>query len=270
MSAAKLIPLTEGSDNPRKIPQAVFIDNTEAWVEKYGGDELVTNMNELYQKYKFMEQQLTRSRESLRVKTPDIRKTLEVVRMLKDKHGKQEEMKTNFLISDNVWAKATIPNDTGKVGLWLGANVVSPYPVRNDICGLPLPESRWIDRSRTARVGPEPARQTCGLVGWLVCLCVCLADARVPVRRGERAAEQEYDDGEGEFGNGREGPVIHQGPDHDDRGDAAAARSAQRAAPRTQPEQCNTGHSMQHARHSMVGREGRSRRGDCPSRACRT
>ena len=56
MSAPKLIPLTEASDNPRKIPQAVFIDNTEAWVEKYGGDELIANMNELDQKYKFMEQ----------------------------------------------------------------------------------------------------------------------------------------------------------------------------------------------------------------------
>ncbi len=127
MSAAKLIPLTEPSDNPRKIPQAVFIDNTEAWVEKYGGDELISNMNELYQKYKFMEQQLIRGRESLRVKTPDIRKTLEVVRMLKEKHSKSEEMQTNFLISDNVWAKATIPNDTGRVGLWLGANVMIEY-----------------------------------------------------------------------------------------------------------------------------------------------
>ena len=55
MSAAKLIPLTEPSDNPRKIPMAVFIENTEAWDEKYG-DELIANMNELYQKYKFMEQ----------------------------------------------------------------------------------------------------------------------------------------------------------------------------------------------------------------------
>ena len=88
VASSKLIPLTEQSDNPRKIPQAVFIENTEAWVEKYGGDELISNMNELYQKYKFMEQQLIRGRESLRVKTPDIRKTLEVVRMLKDKHAK--------------------------------------------------------------------------------------------------------------------------------------------------------------------------------------
>lgn len=55
MSAAKMIPLTESSDNARKIPQAVFIENTEAWVEKYGGDDIINQMNELYQKYKFME-----------------------------------------------------------------------------------------------------------------------------------------------------------------------------------------------------------------------
>jgi len=128
MSATqKFIPLTEGSANARKIPQAVFLENTEAWYEKYGGDEVVTQMNELYQKYKFMEGQLTRGRESLRVKTPDIRKTLEMVKLLKDKNAKQEELQTNFLISDNVWAKATIPNDTGKVGLWLGANVMVEY-----------------------------------------------------------------------------------------------------------------------------------------------
>ena len=54
-SAAKPIPLTEASHNPRKIPQAVFIDNTEAWTERYDGDTIITQMNELYQKYKFME-----------------------------------------------------------------------------------------------------------------------------------------------------------------------------------------------------------------------
>jgi len=84
-------------------------------------------MNELYQKYKFMETQLIRGRESLKVKTPDIKKTLEMVRLLKEKHAKEESMQTNFLISDNVWAKATIPNTTGKVGLWLGANVMIEY-----------------------------------------------------------------------------------------------------------------------------------------------
>jgi len=36
-------------------------------------------------------------------------------------------MNTNFLLSDNIWAKAKVPNTTGKVGLWLGANVMVEY-----------------------------------------------------------------------------------------------------------------------------------------------
>ena len=88
-------------------------------------------MNELYSKYKFMETQLVRGRENLKVKMPDIKKTLETVRLLKEKHIQDDEEKraisSNFLISDNIWAKAKIPNDTGKVGLWLGANVMVEY-----------------------------------------------------------------------------------------------------------------------------------------------
>ena len=42
------IPLTENSDNPRKIPKAVFLENTEAWAEKYGCQTLLQQMNELY------------------------------------------------------------------------------------------------------------------------------------------------------------------------------------------------------------------------------
>ena len=43
-------------------------------------------MNELYQKYKYMETNFMRARQNLRVKLPDIKKTLEVVAMLKTKH----------------------------------------------------------------------------------------------------------------------------------------------------------------------------------------
>jgi len=54
-AAKKVIPLTEDAQNLRKIPKAVFIENTEAWVDKYGADDIIAQMNELYQKYKFME-----------------------------------------------------------------------------------------------------------------------------------------------------------------------------------------------------------------------
>ena len=123
------IPITEESDGThKKIPKAVFLEDVEAWVEKYGEDPLFQQMNELYQKYKFMEGQLLRSRQNLRVKLPDIKRTLEMVALLKQKHmSDKKEVDTNFLVSDNIWAKAKVPNDTGKVGLWLGANVMVEY-----------------------------------------------------------------------------------------------------------------------------------------------
>ena len=106
----------------------MFIEDVEAWVERYGDEDLFAQMNELHQKYKFMEGQLVRQKASLRGKLPEIKRTLEMVAMLKQKHdGADKVVDTNFLISDNVWAKAKIPNDTGKVGLWLGANVMVEY-----------------------------------------------------------------------------------------------------------------------------------------------
>ena len=123
------IPITEQSDGShRKIPKAVFIEDVEAWIDKYGEDPLWSQMNELYQKYKFMETQFIRERQNLRTKLPDIKKTLEMVALLKQKHqSDNKQIQTNFLVSDNVWSKATVPNEDGKVGLWLGANVMVEY-----------------------------------------------------------------------------------------------------------------------------------------------
>jgi len=122
------IPIFEASTIHRKIPKAVFVEDVEAWVERYGDEDLFAQMDELLKKYKFMEGQLVRQKASLRGKLPEIKRTLEMVAMLKQKHdGTDKVVDTNFLISDNVWAKAKIPNDTGKVGLWLGANVMVEY-----------------------------------------------------------------------------------------------------------------------------------------------
>lgn len=126
--AKNVIPISEPSTVHRKIPRAVFIEDTEAWVDKYGEEELFGQMNELHQKYKFMESQLVRQKASLKGKVPEIKRTLEMVAMLKQKHeGDEKEVDANFLISDNIWAKAKCPNNTGKVGLWLGANVMVEY-----------------------------------------------------------------------------------------------------------------------------------------------
>ena len=71
---------------------------------------------------------MLRSRANLKVKLPDINKTIEAVAMLKKRSmGDVKSLETHFLVSDNIWAKANTPNETGKVGLWLGANVMVEY-----------------------------------------------------------------------------------------------------------------------------------------------
>ena len=122
------IPISEPSTIHRRIPRAVFFEDVESWVDRYGEDDLFAQLNELHQKYKFMENQLIRQKASMKQKMPEIKRTLEMVALLKQKHdGDDKEVDTNFLVSDNIWAKAKVPNTSGKVGLWLGANVMVEY-----------------------------------------------------------------------------------------------------------------------------------------------
>ena len=46
----KPIPISEQSELHKKIPKVVFIDDAEAWVEKYGDEPLFQQLNELSQK----------------------------------------------------------------------------------------------------------------------------------------------------------------------------------------------------------------------------
>ena len=39
-AAKQVIPISEPSTIHRKIPKAVFLDDVEAWVERYGEDDL--------------------------------------------------------------------------------------------------------------------------------------------------------------------------------------------------------------------------------------
>jgi hypothetical protein len=42
------VPITEVSENHRRIPKAVFVEDVEAWVEQYGEDIIFEEMNTLY------------------------------------------------------------------------------------------------------------------------------------------------------------------------------------------------------------------------------
>lgn len=80
----------------------------------------------MIQKYRYMESSTASRLASINDKIPDIRKTLEMTRFLKEKSNNGEELETNYELNDTLYAKAVVePNN--KVFLWLGANVMLEY-----------------------------------------------------------------------------------------------------------------------------------------------
>ncbi|CAN7984239.1 unnamed protein product, partial [Ixodes pacificus] len=62
----------------------------------------------------------------LKSQIPEIKTSLEIIKMLKAKRESSEDMETRFVLSDQVYSKAVIP-PTERVCLWLGANVMLEY-----------------------------------------------------------------------------------------------------------------------------------------------
>lgn len=119
----------EGQTSFSGIPAAQFIENVDAYMAASGQDnveEKLKSLDEAHQKYKFMETNLVSRRRRLKSQIPDITSSLAMIEQLREKASKQEEMETQFLLSDQAYAKAIIP-PTDKVCLWLGANVMLEY-----------------------------------------------------------------------------------------------------------------------------------------------
>lgn len=89
----------------------------------------------LNRKYKYMERRLTTTKSQLKLKVPEIEKTLDMVVLLKKKtvflfilfkQESDESVETYYSLADNIYSKATI-DKTGTVCIWLGANVMVEY-----------------------------------------------------------------------------------------------------------------------------------------------
>eukprot|EP01016_Furgasonia_blochmanni_P033798 TRINITY_DN3569_c0_g2_i4.p2 TRINITY_DN3569_c0_g2~~TRINITY_DN3569_c0_g2_i4.p2 ORF type:complete len:205 (-),score=75.47 TRINITY_DN3569_c0_g2_i4:285-899(-) len=113
------------ASNPKKIPEALFIEDVENFVNKHGVQKIMESLQEVYSKYKLMESQLQRQKESMKQKIPEIKRALDIIEFLEKKQD--EEMNLDFLLADTIWAKGKINKGTQKVNLWLGANVLVEY-----------------------------------------------------------------------------------------------------------------------------------------------
>lgn len=123
------IPLVDKSTkNGRNMPAVIFIENVEDFSEKYGHDQLVEELNVYYSKFKYMEAQIVKHSEGVKSKIPDIEKAIEAVEYLEKKNScdDTDNMKVDFMVSNNLWAKAEVPK-TSTVCLWLGADIMCEY-----------------------------------------------------------------------------------------------------------------------------------------------
>ncbi|XP_030065858.1 prefoldin subunit 3 isoform X1 [Microcaecilia unicolor] len=113
------------------IPEAVFVEDVDAFMKQPGNetaDVVLKKLDEQYQKYKFMELNLSQKKRRLKSQIPEIKQTLEILKHMQKKKESTDPMETRFLLADNLYCKASVP-PTNKVCLWLGANVMLEYDI---------------------------------------------------------------------------------------------------------------------------------------------
>lgn len=113
---------------PRSIPKIKFIEDVEAFLRNIKIETAVAALHEFHSKYQYMESSLVAHKKSLTSKLGDIRDALQSVDFLlkKREDDSKTPLKTHFVLSDNVYAKASVtPPDF--VFLWLGANTLLEY-----------------------------------------------------------------------------------------------------------------------------------------------
>jgi hypothetical protein len=64
--------------------------------------------NELYSKYKYMENSFLRSKNIYKSKLPEIEQTLELIKILQSKKEAEETLPANYSLCDTIYAKATV------------------------------------------------------------------------------------------------------------------------------------------------------------------
>ncbi|XP_060525545.1 prefoldin subunit 3 [Cylas formicarius] len=109
------------------IPEAEFVEDVDSYMarsENNGNiEEVLKRLDNQHAKYKFMEYNLLSKKKRLQNQIPELKRSLTMIEKLKKQ---KEEFKTQFLLSEQVFAKAQVM-PTDKVCLWLGANVMLEY-----------------------------------------------------------------------------------------------------------------------------------------------
>jgi len=131
--------ITNGK-NERGIPEVQFIEDVTTFANSFSktndgdgaavtasAEVLIGAFTDIFTKYKAYETSLTQKRLSLQQKTPEIEKSLNLIKHLKKKQEEEENVVVSYELADTIYAKADIDCKVGIVNLWLGANVMLEY-----------------------------------------------------------------------------------------------------------------------------------------------
>lgn len=98
--------------------------------EKSQAPALIDKLSALSQKYRFFEEKLVKSRDSLEEKIAEVQRALKAVKSLEEKSTRSgdnsNDIETQFELSDGIYVRAIVP-PTKTVCLWLGANIMVEY-----------------------------------------------------------------------------------------------------------------------------------------------
>ena len=136
----KMATILSGEKNARGIPYVAFIDSVEGTLATTTDgtvEKLIGAMNELHQKFKILEGHKARTKASMKLKIPEIKRTLQLVRHIQEKHESKEDFGAHYSLSEMLYGRAKVTPD-GTVCLWLGANVMVEYPYDEAISILEL------------------------------------------------------------------------------------------------------------------------------------
>lgn len=93
--------------------------------ENDGAEKVLRKLDELHNKYKYMERNIAMRRRKLKQQLPDLAKSLKMIEVLRTQ---TEPKDAQYLLNEQVFLKAVLP-PTKTVCLWLGANVMLEYPL---------------------------------------------------------------------------------------------------------------------------------------------
>ncbi|GAA5847864.1 hypothetical protein JCM5353_008408 [Sporobolomyces roseus] len=113
--------------NPRGIPKAAFIESVPTFLGGPEGDAEL-GLKSLEESLAFMEQTSLQRRQGLEEKCPELKRTIEMVKLLIRKKEERESFETTFELSDTLYAKGVV-EEVDEVYIWLGASTMLSYPL---------------------------------------------------------------------------------------------------------------------------------------------